>query len=189
MNKLPSPSWENEQILLPLVQEQLRNEEFSKLQEQRQAEIWAPYERERQALAASNIPEMEETWTPAFEEEKILEREIPQEEEIWAHSVHDGEVWLRNILGEDDTRPQGLPAEEAKIWTRDDGGMLTSPRLKKILRIQSLQASLEEERLERSDENIRVSNEGPFISISKREERGEVTPNFSEGDTSADYPP
>ena len=74
MNKLPSPSWENEQIILPLVQEQLRNEEFSKSQEQRLAEIWAPYERERQALAASNIPEMEETWRPEFEEEKILER-------------------------------------------------------------------------------------------------------------------
>ena len=189
MNKLPSPSWENEQILLPLVQEQLRNEEFSKLQEQRQAEIWAPYERERQALAASHIPEMEETWTPDFEEEEILERETPLEEEIWTHSVHDGGVWMRSILGEDGILSQGLSAEEQEIWTRDNDGMLSSPRLKKILRIQELQASLEEERLKRSDENVRASNQGPFISISKREERDEVTPSFSEGDTSADYPP
>ena len=190
MNKLPSPSWENEQILLPLVQEQLRNEEFAKIQEQRQAEIWAPYERERHALAASHIPEMEETWTPDFEEEEILEREIPLEEEIWARSVHDGGVWMRSIMDENDTCPRTPPSpEEDEIWTRDNDGMLSSPRLKKILRIQELKASLEEERHERSDENVQASSQGPFISVSKREERDEVTPSFSEGDTSADYPP
>ena len=187
MNKLPCPSWEDEQIILPLIQEQLRNEEFSKLQEQRLAEIWAPYERERQALAASKIPEMEEMWTPEFEEEEILEREIPPEEEIWARSVLNGKVSMRSILSEDDTWPQVLSAGEADIWTRDNGGMLSSSKLKKILRIQTLQASSKEERLERSDENARVSDKGPFIL--KREERDEVTPSFSEGDTSADYPP
>ena len=187
MNHLPSPSWENEQIILPLVQEQLRNEEFSESQEQRLAEIWAPYERERQALVASNIPEMEETWTPEFEEDENLTRETPLEEEIWARSVLNGEVSMRSILSEDDTWPHRPSAEEAEIWTRDNGGMLSSPKLKRILRIQTLQALSEEERLERPDENIRVSNQGPFLL--KRKERDEVTPSFSEGDTSADYPP
>ena len=187
MNKLPSPCWEDEQVILPLVQEQLRNEEYSESQEQGLAEIWGPYERERQALAASQIPEMEETWTPDFEEDEILEREIPIEEVIWAHSIVNGEVWMRSILDEDDTWPHGLSAEEAEIWTREHGGMLSSTTLKQILRAQKLQASLEEEPLGRSDERIRASNEGPFIL--EREERDEVTPSFSEGVTSADYPP
>ncbi|KAM0801438.1 hypothetical protein BDR22DRAFT_906028 [Usnea florida] len=179
MNNLPpSPSWEDEQIILPLVQEQLWDEELIERQEQRLAEIWAPYEKERQALAASHTPEMEETWTPDFEEGELLEREILLEEKVPARSVHDGGVRMRSIMNEDDTWPHGTSDEEEEIWTRENGGMLTSPRLKKILRIQTLQASCEEERLERSDD-----------LILKREERDEVTPSFSEGDTSADYPP
>ena len=173
--------------MLPLVQEQLRKEEFSKRQEESLAEIWAPYERERQALAASHIPEMEETWTPDFEEEEILEREIPLEEEIWTRSVHDGGVGKRSIMDENETRPHTPSGEDEEIWTRDNGGMLSSPKLKKILRIQNLQASSEEERFERSDENVKACNQGPFIL--ERKERDEVTPSFSEGDTSADYPP
>ena len=187
MNDLPSPSWEDEQIILPLVEEQLQNEKFLESQEQRLAEIWGPYEKERQALTASQIPEMEETWTPEFEEDEILEREVPLEEEIWARSVLNGEVSMRSVLGENDTWPHGLSAEEAEIWTREDGGMLSSPRLKQILRIKNLQASSEEERLERSDENVGASKEGPFTFCKK--ERDEVTPSFSEGVTSADYPP
>ena len=187
MNKLPpSPSWEDEQIILPLVQEQLWNEELIERQEQRLAEIWAPYERERQALAASHIPEMEEMWTPDLEEGENLEREMPLEKKISARSVHDGGVRMRSIMNEDDTWPHGHSAEEEEIWTRENGGMLTSPRLKKILRIQTLQASWEEGRLESSDENVRA---GDSPVILKREERDEVTPSFSEGDTSADYPP
>ena len=171
----------------PLVQEQLWNEEFTERQEERLAEIWAPYERERQALAASHIPEMEETWTPDFEEGEFLESEILLEEKIPTRSVHDGGVRMRSIMNENDTWPHGPSDEEEEIWTRENGGMLTSPRLKKILRIQTLQASCEEERFERSDENLSASHQGPLIL--KGEERDEVTPSFSEGDTSADYPP
>lgn len=147
MNKLPSPCWEDEQVILPLVQEQLWHDEYFESQEQRLDDIWGLYGQERQALAASHTPEPEESWTPEFQEEEILERTVPLEEEIWARSVLDGEAWMRSILDEDGSWPRG-PSDEADIWTREKGGMLSAAVLRRVLRALTLQASLEEERLE-----------------------------------------
>lgn len=154
MNKLPHPSWEDEQVILPLVKQQLRQDRYFEHQEQKLDDIWAMYGKEREVLAACHTPEPEEIWTPEFEEE-ILEREVPLEDEIWARSTLEGEAWMRNILEEIEAWPQA-PPEEADIWTREDGGMLSAAGLRRIWRIFTLQASLEEEELERSDESTLI---------------------------------
>ena len=178
MNKLPRPSWEDERIILPLVEQQLKQDEYAEDHRRKSDEIWAMYGKEREVLAACSTPQPEEIWTPSFEEEEILEREIPLEEAIWTRSVLEGEVWMRNILEEIEIWPQQPPAE-ADIWTREDGGMLSAAVLRRIWRIFTLQASLEDED-EISDENT---------TAWRMEEGDEVTHTFSEVLTSAAYPP
>ncbi|CAF9942441.1 MAG: hypothetical protein ALECFALPRED_009753 [Alectoria fallacina] len=181
MNKLPPPCWGDERVIRLLVQQQLKDEEFFEHQEQELDDIWAMYGKEREALAASHTPEPDETWTPDFQEE-ILEREIPLQEEIWAPSVLEGEAWMRNILDEDESWPQE-PREEVNIWTREDGGMLSAAVLKRLSRIFTLQASLEEETFQEPDESDR------FYTTFRMKEGDEVTQSFSEVSTSAAYPP
>ncbi len=178
MNKLPPPCWGDERVIHPLVQEQLVNENYYRVQEQRLDDIWGKYEKERATLAASRTPEPEEVWIPEFEEEEILERDKPLWEEIWERSVLGGEVCMRNILDEKETWPR-KEAEEADIWTREPGGMLSSAVLKQLSRVLTLQESLRDERLERSDESRRAA----------MRKRDEVTQRFSDDSTSADYPP
>lgn len=141
MNKLPPPCWGDERIFLPLVQEQLAEEEYFRCQEQGMADVWGMYGKEREALAANITPEPDETWTPEFEEEEILERETPLWEEIWVRSVIGGEAWMRDILDEDETWPLKEP-KEADIWMGDQGGMLSSTVLKRLIPIFNLQESL-----------------------------------------------
>lgn len=180
MNKLPPPCWGDERVFCPLAQQQLSHDEYFEHQKQELDEIWAMYGKERKALAASQTPEPEDHWTPVFQEEEILERKIPLEEEIWAISMLEGEAWMRNILDEDETWPQESP-EEADIWTRDDGGMLSAAVWRRLLRVFTLQASLEEGRVERSDEMK--------ITPWRMKEGDEVAQEFSEAFTSAAYPP
>ena len=182
MNKLPPPCWGDERVMHPLVQQQLRDEEFFEHQKQEIDDIWAMYGKEREALAASHTPEPDETWTPVFQEEEILEREIPLQEEIWARSVLEGGAWMRNILDEGESGPQE-PREEVNIWTREDGGILSAAVLKRLSRIFTLQASLEGETLQGSDECDR------FYATLQMKEGDEVTQSFSEVSTSAAYPP
>lgn len=180
-NKLPPPSWEDERVILPLVEQQLQQDEYFEHQKRKLDEIWAMYRKEREVLAACYTPQPEEIWTPAFEEE-ILKQEIPLEEEIWTRSMLEGEAWMRNILEEIEAWPQ-KPPEEADIWTRKDSGMLSAAVLRQIWRVFTLQASLEEEELERPDEN------NTTLPTWRMEEGDEVTHTFSEVLTSAAYPP
>ena len=160
MNKLPPPCWGDERVILPLLQEQLTQEEYFRRQDQQLDDIWGLYGKEREFLAAFNSPELEETWTPVpekeGEEEKILERETPLWEEIWERSMLEGEAWMRDILDEDENWPPKAP-EEAEIWTREPGGMLSAAGLKQILRVLTLQESQRDEGLERSDESKRAA--------------------------------
>lgn len=166
MNKIPPPCWEDEQVILPLVKQQLGYEEYCQRKEQELNEHWAMYGKEREALAASHTSDEEEHWTPDFEEVEILEREIPLEEDIWARSVLEGEAHMGNIFGEDGTWPQE-PPEEADIWTREEGGMLSAAMLRRLSRVFTFQATVEEERLQRSDENERL----PYPSPTQEEMR------------------
>ena len=143
MNKLPPPCWGDERIMFPLVQQQLANEAYFRRQEQRLNDIWGMYGKERKALAAFQAPELEETWRPVFEEEEIFECEIAPWDEVWERSVLEGEASMRDILDEDETRPEEAP-EEPDIWTREPHGMFSSIALKKLLRVSALQQSLRE---------------------------------------------
>ena len=143
MNKLPPPCWGDERIMLPLVQEQLANEAHFRRQEQRLNDIWGMYGKERKALAAFQAPALEETWTPVFEEEEILECEIAPWDEVWKRSVLEGEASMRDILDEDETWPEEA-AEEPDIWTREPHGMFSSNTLKQLLRVSALEQSLRE---------------------------------------------
>lgn len=147
MKTLSLPSWEETRVILPLVQEQLSQEEYYRRQEQELDDIWGPYAKEREALAALHTPEVEEIWIPEFEEAEILERAIPLEEEIWANSVLVGENWMRTVLDEDENWPRN-PPEEANIWKCGEGGNLNSGFLKKLLHVLTLEKSIEKERLE-----------------------------------------
>lgn len=144
MNLLPPPCWKDERAMLRLAQQQLMEERYYAHQQRRMYVNWAPYERERAALAAVDNTEPEKIWEPDFEEVEILKTEIPLEDEIWASSVLAGEDWMREILDEDDSWPP-QPVAEPNIWTREEGGMLHSSNLKKLLQIFTLQAALEEE--------------------------------------------
>ena len=152
MNKLPPPSWEDRKVISPLVRAQLDEEELHWRLERRLNDIWAMYGKEREALTAFQAPEVEETWTPEFEEQEddddILESEIPLWDVIWERSMFDGEASMRDILDEDKTRPQET-AEELDIWTRETGGMLSPTVLRQLLRVLVLQKSLREEGVER----------------------------------------
>ena len=142
--ELPAlPSWEDARVFVPLVQEQLSQEEFYRRQEQVLDDIWGPYAKEREELAAVHTPEPEEVWMPEFEEAEILEREIPLEKEIWARSVLAGEDWMRIILDEGEDWPR-QPPEEPNIWTRDEGGNLDSVYLRRLTRVLTLEGSLKE---------------------------------------------
>ncbi len=151
MNKLPPPCWGDERVMLPLGQQRLGYEEYSRYQEQELNDIWGMFGKEREALAASHTPEPEEPWAPKVEEE-ILKCEIPLKEEIWARPILEGETHMWNIPNEDETWLQE-ESEEVDIWTREEGGMLTSTMLRRVLRVFTLQASLKEDGLERSDES------------------------------------
>ncbi len=151
MNKLPPPCWGDERIMLPLGQQRLGYEEYSRYQEQELNDTWGMFGKEREVLAASHTPEPEEPWAPKVEEE-ILKYEIPLKRKIWAPLVLEGEAHIWNIPDEDETWLQE-ESEEVDIWTRDKGGMLTSTMLRRVLRVFDLQASLEEDGLERSDES------------------------------------
>ena len=147
MNKLPPKCWEDERIIfplmLPLVQEQLANEAWFRRQEQRLNDVWGMYGKERKALAAFQAPMLEETWTPVFEEEEILECEIAPWDEVWKRSVLEGEVAMRDILDEDETWPEEA-GEEPGNWTREADGMFSSTALKQLLRVSILEDSLRE---------------------------------------------
>ena len=148
MNKLPPLAcWKDERIMFPLmfplVQEQLANEAYFTRQEQRVNDIWGMYGKEREALAAFQAPKLEESWTPVFEEEEILECEIAPWDEVWKRSVLEGEASMRDILDEDETWPEEA-AEEAGNWTREAGGMFSSTALKQLLRVFILEDSLRE---------------------------------------------
>ena len=147
MNKLPPPCWRDERIILPLVQRQLANEAYFRRQEQRLNDIWGMYEKERKELVASQGPALEETWTPIFEEEEILECEIAPWDEVWDRSVLEGEASMRDILDEDENWPEEEAAEEAdeNVWTREPDGMFSSTALKTLLRVSFLEKSLLEE--------------------------------------------
>ena len=191
MNKLPPPCWGDERVILPLAQEQLREEDLYRRQEQEMDDIWGMYAKEREALAAVYNPEPEKHWTPVFEEPGIWERKTPLWDEVWAHSVLGGEAWMRNLLGENETWPQE-PPEEADIWTREEGGMLSAAVLKRLLRVFTIQAVQEEERFQDSlkDEGPQISDESDTVSsILRNPEGDEVTLSFSEDFTSAGYPP
>lgn len=181
MNKLPPPCWGDERVILPLVQEQLRQENFLKRQEQEMDEIWGPYEKEKQALAAFHAPKLAGSWTPVFEDEEIVGRDIPLVEEMWARSVLAGEDSMRRILDEDKTWPHE-PSDDPNIWTREEGGMLSSANLKRLLRVLTLEESMKEEGLQISDENNTVP------TTWRIEEGDEVTQSFGEVFTSAAYP-
>lgn len=139
-NKLPPPCWEDKRIFIPLVQEDLAYERYFRRQEEKMNKIWGPYGKEREALAAPYTPELEEIWTPAAEEEAVLEREKPQWEEIWEGSVLQGEAWMRDILGEDEMWPREA-SEERDVWTREPDGMLNYTDLKRLLRVFTLKES------------------------------------------------
>ena len=156
MDKLPPPCWVDEQIILPLVQEQLMQEEFYRRQEQQLDDIWGMYKKEREALAAPHHSPEPETWRPEFDEEKIVEREVPLWEEIWQRSTQQGKACMRYALGEDESWPREAP-EEADIWTREPGGMLTAASLRRLAPVFTLQESLREDGLQRSDESRRAS--------------------------------
>ena len=143
MNKLPLPCWEDEGIMFPLVQEKLANEAYFRRQEQRLDDIWGMYGKERQALTAFQAPELEETWTPVFEEEEVLECEIAPWDEIWGRSVLEGEAFMRDILDEEETCLEEA-AQEADVWTREPDGMFSSNSLKLLLRVSVLEKSLRE---------------------------------------------
>ena len=160
MNKIPPPCWEDETVILPLVKQELEYEEYCQRKEQKLNDDWAMYGKEREALAASRTPDQEEHWTPDFEEVEVLEPATPLEDDIWARSVLEGEAQMGNIFGEDGTRPQE-PPEEANIWTREEGGMLSAAMLRRLLRVFNFQATLEEERLQRSDESVRLPYPSP----------------------------
>ena len=144
MNKLPPPCWGDERIMFPLVQEQLATEAYFRRQEQRLNDIWGMYEKERKELAAFEAQKLEETWTPVFEEEEILECEMAPWDKVWERSVLEGEASMRDILDEDETWPEEA-AEEADVWTREPDGMLSSNTLKQLLRVSILEKSLREE--------------------------------------------
>ena len=182
MNKLPPPCWGDEKVFLPLAQEQIRQEEFLERQEQELDDIWGPYIKERQALAAFHAPELERNWRPVFEKEVVVERRIPLVEEIWARSMLAGENSMRRILDEDETWPP-KPPEESDIWTREEGGTLNYANFKQLLRVLTLEESLKEEDPQGSDE----TNGAP--TTWRMEERDDVTQSFGEMFTSAAYPP
>ena len=139
MNKLPPECWKDERIMFPLVQVQLANEAYFRRQEQRLNDIWRMYGKERKALAAFQAPELEETWTPVFEEEEeILECETAPWDEVWERSVLEGEASMRDILDEDETWPEEAP-EEPNKWTREPDGMFSSNALKQLLRVLALE--------------------------------------------------
>ena len=144
MNQLPPPSWEDQRVILPLIQQQLIIDRYYQRQRQRLVGIWALYKKEREALAAIHTPEPEEIWEPDFEEVEILKHKIPLMEEIWVRSVLAGDTWMREILDKDVTWLQERP-EEPNIWTREEGGMLSAIVLKKLLGLLNLQAALREE--------------------------------------------
>ena len=143
MNKLPTPCWEDERIFWALVQQQLIDDEYFGRQEKILNYIWDLFGTERESLATSHTPEPEEHWTPITQEEEVLERAIPLEEDIWTSSVLAGEVWMLNVLDEDGFWPRESP-EEPDIWTREDGGMLSSAALRRFLREPTLQTWREE---------------------------------------------
>lgn len=138
-NELPPPCWEDKRIFIPLIQEELAYETDFRLKEEKMNEIWGPYGKEREALAAPHPPELEEIWTPAAEEEEVvLEGEIPRWDEIWEGSVLQGEAWMRDILGEDEMWSREA-SEEVDAWTREPDGMLNSAVLKQLLRVFTLE--------------------------------------------------
>ena len=145
MNKLPTACWKDERIFIPLVQAKLANEAYFRHQEQRLNDIWRMYGKERKALAAYQAPPLEETWTPVFEEEEIVECETDPWEEVWGRSVLEGEASMRDILDEDETWPQEAP-EKPDVWTREPDGMFSSNALKKLLRVSLLENTLHEKR-------------------------------------------
>ena len=157
MNKLPPPCWGDEQLMLPLVREQLMQEEFYRRQAEQLDDIWGMYAKEREVLAAPYHSPEPETWTPEFEEEEILERETPLWDEIWERCVQQGEACMRDVLDEDENWPRRAP-EEADIWTRELDGMLTAASLRRLVPVFTLQELLREGGLERSDESRRASS-------------------------------
>ena len=147
MNIQPSPCWKDERIIFPmiqpLVQEQLANDAYFRHQEQRLNDIWGMYGNEWKALAAFQAPNLEETWTPKFEEEEVLESEIAPWDKVWERSVLEGEASMRDILDEDETWPAEA-GEEGDNWTREPDGMLSSTALKELLRVSFLEKKLRE---------------------------------------------
>lgn len=188
MHKLPYPSWEDEMVILPLARQQLMDEDFFENQERELDDIWGPYAKERQALVDFQASELEESWTPDFEEPEILEREVPLQEDIWERSMLEREIGMRYILDEGETWPRES-ATEADIWTREEGGMLSAANLRRLWRVFTLGASQEERRLETSDES------GNFSHIRPSTEGDEVTLDwldselFTENEALPAYPP
>ena len=130
-------------MIQPLVQQQMANDAYFIRQEQRLDDIWGMYGEERKALAAFQAPHLEETWTPEFEEEEVLETEIAQWDEVWKRSVLEGEASMRDILDEDETWPAET-GEEGDNWTRKRDGMLSSTALKQLLLVHFREKSLRE---------------------------------------------
>ena len=181
MNGLPPPCWEDKQMsLLPRL-EQMGMRNFYLMQEKVLKLCWWRYGKEYEELKAVHTPERDETWTPDFEEEEIVERDQPLWEEIWERSMLGWKAPMRDFLDEDEPRPSEA-REEADIWTGEPDGMLSSRVLRKLHRILTLEETLREEEGERWDENRRPAT---FWA------RDEVTQSFSDDLTSAsaDYPP
>ena len=145
MGTLPPPCWDDNKFMLSLVNEGSRLKSFLGVQDEQLNSIWGLYAKEREALAAVHTPEAEEKedwdWIPVTENEVIEEREMPLWDEIWDRSMLGGEIQMRNILDEDETWPPKAP-EEPNIWTREPGGMLSSPMLKKILGVCALKSAV-----------------------------------------------
>lgn len=144
MNTLPPPSWGDERVMLRLAQQRSWEERYHEHLQRRFDATWAPYERERAALAPTDAFGPEEKWEPDFDEAEILKLELPLEDEIWASSVLAGEDWMREILNGDESWPP-QPVVDPYLWTRGEGGLLTSANLKRILQVFNLQAALAEE--------------------------------------------
>ena len=142
MGKLPPPCWDNEDVMLSLVKEEMKLKNFFVIQEERLTKIWGPYAEERKALAAVHKPEAEEKegwdWKPMTETEVIVERKRPLWDEIWDRSMSGGEAQMRDILDEDESWPPQAQ-QEPDVWTREPGGMLSSPILKELLCVSTLQ--------------------------------------------------
>ena len=169
MNKLPPPCWGDERFILPLGQQRLGYEEYSRCQEQELSGIWGMFGKEREALAASHTPEPEEPWAPKVDEE-ILEGGIPLKEELWARPVLEGETNIWNMPNEDKSWLRE-ESEEVDIWTREEGGMLTSALLRRVFRVFTLQASLKEDEIERSDEKDKLPYPPPYLWPTEEEMR------------------